>query len=219
MNLLRPKPRDIHTNAPINTPNTAGVLRLLAKTTIYPIQQPAGWHLNLTLSLTNTLHLFHNTLSFKNSLVRTFKINGAGAKHGSEEKDRLAFSVPPVAEVKILWTEPRSFFPRSQLKVFCIYCPLKNDHWPPFSPSAAGESDAESGDRCYSPPDGIASKHPRAGQPHAHEISNQVQIHEVCLVWMEIAIDQYIEFLERGWKLSPSRQVLRWKKMDAWENN
>lgn len=124
-------------------------------------------------------------------------------------KRQASISVPPVAEVKILWTEPRSFFPRSQLKVFCIYCPLKNDHWPAFSPSATGESDAESGDCCYSPPDGIASKHPRAGQPHAHEISNQVQIHEVCLVWMEIVYWSVHRIPREGWKISPSRQVLR----------
>lgn len=70
------------------------------------------------------------------------------------------------------------------------------DHRSP--PNASGESDVESGDCRYSPPDGIASEHPRAGQPHPHEISNQVQIHEVCLVWMEMSIDQHIEFLEWG---------------------
>lgn len=125
-------------------------------------------------------------------------------------KERQSFSVTLVFEVKILWTGLENIFPRSLLKVHI----LPSQKWSfdqkkkSLSLYAAIGSDAETVDS-YSPPDGIASKHPWAGQPHTHQISNQIQIHEVSLVVCERASRSIHRTSSRQWRRVSRKRSFR----------
>lgn len=114
-------------------------------------------------------------------------------------KERRAFSVTLVFEVKILWTGPENIFPRSQLKVHT----LPSQKWSFDQKKRLSLSLSLYRVWCwnlYSPPDGIASKHPWAGQPHTHQISNQIQIHEVSLVVCERVNGSIHRTSSRQWR-------------------
>lgn len=95
-------------------------------------------------------------------------------------KEWQTFSVSEVFEVGAF------FFPWSQPKVLPCHEVIV---WPKGCDAAD----------LYSPPDGIAAKHPRAGQPHTHQISNQIQIHEVCLGVCERADGSIDRTSSRQW--------------------
>lgn len=124
-------------------------------------------------------------------------------------KERQAFSVTLVFEVKILWTGLENIFPRSLLKVHILPSQKWSfDQKKSLSLYAAIGSDAETVDS-YSPPDGIASKHPWAGQPHTHQISNQIQIHEVSLVVCERVSRSIHRTSSRQWRRVSRKRSFR----------
>lgn len=93
-----------------------------------------------------------------------------------------AFSTTPLFEVKILWTESDTFFHCALSKI--IISPKRISFLSSWWRNSWGRACVNVCVQVcvcvdwYSPPDGIASEHPRAGQPHTHQISNQIQIHE-----------------------------------------
>lgn len=114
------------------------------------------------------------------------------------EKNGKHFPFQQFLRLGFVWTGPEDIFPYSQLKVLPCHEMIV---WPK---DFAG-SDAVAGD-LYSPPDGIPAKHPRAGQPHTHQISNQIQIHEVRLgVCERVDGSIYRTSSRQWWRVSRKR--------------